>query len=246
MAEYVNLEPLAWSSTNQTNIAHEGDVSTRFTFKVRNVSGREVVIDDLKPSCGCTVAQMPSQPWRLAPKQSGQFEALVDMRGKTGVLFKTIDVISTNAPVKLWLTIDIKPGTNSMSPAMRDRIWGQQLAATDHQAVFKKECVQCHLVPVFGKRGQPLYQVACGICHEAEHRATMVPNLHALKTPIDKDYWRNWVAHGKAGTLMPGFSVAEGGPLEDADIDSLVQYLTKEFPRPLKSETGHNDIKPKH
>ena len=63
----------------------------------------------------------------------------------------------------------------------------------------------------------------------------MVPDLHKLKSEIDGDYWRNWVTNGKPGTLMPGFAATEGGPLDDADIKSLVEYLTKAFPRPMKT-----------
>jgi mono/diheme cytochrome c family protein len=62
----------------------------------------------------------------------------------------------------------------------------------------------------------------------------MVPDLHALKTEIDTNYWPNWIAHGKAGTLMPGFAAAEGGPLDDDQIKGLVKYLTNAFPRQLK------------
>jgi mono/diheme cytochrome c family protein len=124
--------------------------------------------------------------------------------------------------------------TNGMSSAEADRIWGRELEATDHQAVFKKDCARCHLAPAFGKYGQSLYVTACGICHEAKHPATMVPDLHALKTEITPDYWKNWVTHGKAGTLMPGFSAKEGGPLDNSQIASLVDYLTKNFPRPMK------------
>jgi mono/diheme cytochrome c family protein len=122
-----------------------------------------------------------------------------------------------------------------MSPEMANRLFGQQLGALDHQAVFKTDCAKCHLVPAFGKTGENLYRAACGICHEAKNRATMVPDLHALTTPIDDNYWHNWVAHGKAGTLMPGFAATEGGPLNDAQIASLVDYVTKAFPRPVKN-----------
>ena len=63
----------------------------------------------------------------------------------------------------------------------------------------------------------------------------MVPDLKALKTEIDSDYWHNWVTHGKPGSLMPGFTAREGGPLNDKQIDSLVEFLTNAFPRPLKT-----------
>jgi len=226
--------PLVWDSPSQTNTVKDTDVSAHFTFKVQNVSTNEVVISDVRPSCGCTVAKMPCQPWHLAPKESGQFEVLVDLRGKFGKLVKTIAVLSPTAPTNLMTTVIMPNERNGLTMAQQTRIWGQELAATDHQAVFKRDCVSCHLVPAFGKSGGALYDAACGICHEAEHRATMVPDLHALKTEIDTNYWRTWVTYGKAGTLMPGFAATEGGPLNDVQINSLVAYLSTAFPRPLK------------
>jgi cytochrome c553 len=230
-------EPLAWESPSQFYTAKPGDITARFTYKVANVSTSEVVIDDVKPSCGCTTAELPSKPWRLAPHETNKMEVLVDLRGKEGKLFKTIAVQSATAPKELTILIDIPPeaSTSRMPPEMANRLFGQQLGALDHQAVFKKDCVQCHLVPAFGKTGENLYHTACGICHEAKKRASMVPDLRALKTPIDDAYWQNWVSHGKAGTLMPGFASTDGGPLDEAQITSLVEYLTKAFPRPAQN-----------
>jgi mono/diheme cytochrome c family protein len=225
---------LVWDSPDQTNRVKDTGVTAHFTFKVRNASTKEVVINDVKPSCGCTVAQLPCRPWRLAPNESSQFEVLVDLRGKFGTLAKQIAILSATAPTNLMVTVIMPDQRNGLTKAEQDRIWGQQLAATDHQAVFKKDCVQCHLVPAFGKSGAALYQAACGICHEAAHRATMVPDLHALKTEIDTNYWKTWVTYGKAGTLMPGFAATEGGPLSDAQINSLVAYLAANFPRSLQ------------
>jgi mono/diheme cytochrome c family protein len=228
--------PLIWNSTNQSYTLKTGEVSAHFTFTVTNVGDSEVVINDVHPSCGCTVAEFPSTPWRIPARGADHMDVLVDLRGRSGVVTKDIAVLSSNAPGLLTVNVTVPPeATNGMSPAMMDRLWGQKLAATDHQAVFKKTCVNCHLRPAFGKRGAALYTVACGICHEAAHRAAMVPDLHALQTEIEPDYWVNWVTHGKPGTLMPGFSVTEGGPLEDAQIDSLVAFLKTEFPRPMKS-----------
>ncbi|MFM7750264.1 MAG: c-type cytochrome, partial [Opitutaceae bacterium] len=73
--------------------------------------------------------------------------------------------------------------------------------------------------------GGDLYKVACGICHDAEHRASFVPLLRDLQRPADRDYWRTMVVAGKPGTLMPGFSADMGGPLNRMQIDSLVEYL---------------------
>lgn len=230
-------EPLVWELPSQFYTAKPGDVTAHLTYKVTNVSSNEVVIDDVRTSCGCTTAELPSKPWHLAPKETNKMEVLVDLRGKVGKLFKTITVDSATAAKTLTVMVDIPPeaATSRMPAEMANRLFGQQLGALDHQAVFKKDCVKCHLTPTFGKMGENLYQAACGICHEAKNRATMVPDLHALKTPVDDDYWNNWVSHGKAGTLMPGFAAAEGGPLNDAQIASLVDYLTKTFPRPVSN-----------
>jgi cytochrome c553 len=231
-------DPLVIDAYDKTNYAHEGDVASLFTFSIRNDSADGIVIDDMKTSCGCTVAAMPSKPWYVKPGESNLFKVLIDIREKTGILRKDVWVESSNYSRALALTVDILPsaGTNDVNPKLQLRLFGQQLAAVDRTQIFTQdECLHCHLVPAFGKSGEQLFHVACGICHESKHRATMVPDLSALKTEIDPDYWRRWVTHGKPGTLMPGFDSRERGPLDDADIDGLVKYLTTAFPRPVKT-----------
>jgi hypothetical protein len=237
--------PLVWDQPSRYYTATKGDVAARFTFNVKNVSSTEYVIDDVKTSCECTIAGMPGKPWRLAPGETNKLEAVVDLRDKmrgvtvSEVVLKEIYVMSANATNLLTIAITIPPGlTNTMRPHQIDRIWGQELAAVDHQAVFKDKCVSCHLVPAFGKYNENLYHTTCGICHEAMPRAPMVPDLHALNTAIDTNYWRTWITYGNAGTLMPGFANTEGGPLEAAQIDSLVAYMSQAFPRPMKAGTN--------
>jgi cytochrome c553 len=229
-------ERLHWEPATLTYNARTGEVTARLTFHVKNVSGEDVDIDQVKASCGCTVAQMPRNPWRMKPSDTDKLEVLVDLRNKTpGTLTKDIAIMTARETNILILNVNIPEGmTNGMSSAMADRIWGQQLAGVDHQAVFKNDCVKCHLEPAFGKYGGNLYNVACGICHEAHHRASMVPDLHSLTAEIDTNYWRNWVVNGKPGTLMPGFAATQGGPLGADQIDSLMDYLTNTFPRPMK------------
>jgi cytochrome c553 len=230
-------EVLRWESTNQIVTARMGEVTAKITFKVKNVSREPVLVQEVKASCGCTIAQLPSKPWKLAPKESGKFDVLVDLRGKFGELSKDIAVMTTNLTNVLMVTVKMPEGfTNGMSTNMADRLFGQQLAGMDRQAIFKNDCVSCHLIPAFGKTGEPLYQAACGICHEAKHRATMVPDLRTLTSEIDTNYWRQMIAHGKPGTLMPASAATEGGSLDDAQMDSLAEYLTKAFPRPVKKQ----------
>ena len=236
---------LAWDPPSQYYTATQGQIGARFTFKVKNVSPSEYVIDDVKTSCECTTTGMSAKPWRLAPGETNKLEAIVDLRDhmqgvtSSDIVLKDIYVISQYATNTLTIAITIPPGlTNTMTKPEMDRIWGQQLSAVDRQAVFKDKCVNCHLVPAFGKTGENLYNTTCGICHEDAHRAPMVPDLHALKTAIDTNYWRTWITYGKPGTLMPAFVNSEGGPLEVAQIDSLVDYLTNAFPRPIKGATN--------
>ncbi len=77
-------EPLAWEAPSQFYSAKPGEVSALFVFKVSNVSTSNVVIDDVKTSCGCTVAQFPTKPWTLKPGAQDKAEVLVDLRGNFG------------------------------------------------------------------------------------------------------------------------------------------------------------------
>lgn len=81
---------------------------------------------------------------------------------------------------------------------------------------------------------------ACGICHEAQPRASMVPDLHHLADssgkplPTNEEFWRSWIAAGKADTLMPAFASSQGGPLNDLQIASLAAYLNAVNPSRAK------------
>ena len=70
---------------------------------------------------------------------------------------------------------------------------------------------------------------------------TMVPDLHALPHATDAAFWRGMITHGRDGTLMPAFSNQEGGPLTDAQIESLVTYLSTHFhPATAKTAPEHS------
>ena len=110
---------------------------------------------------------------------------------------------------------------------MRD--FNLSVAKANRQAVFGGDCARCHFLPTAGQLWETLYQTACGICHDAPHRASFVPALGDLRRPADRDYWRTMVVAGKHGTLMPGFSTDMGGPLTRPQIDSLVEYLVATY-----------------
>jgi hypothetical protein len=53
----------------------------------------------------------------------------------------------------------------------------------------------------------------------------MVPDLKALKHPTNEEHWRKWIKSGRQGSMMPAFAKAEGGPLSDEQVESLVKHL---------------------
>ena len=188
-----------------------------------------VVITQVHPSCGCTTAQLPPLPWTIAPGTNGEIGVTVNLAGKFGTLVKTVHVATSQGSKDLIIQITILP------PVMRvltdaDRMKQMEIAKVDRQAVFKNDCASCHVKPGEFKYGKDLFDADCGICHEAEHRATMVPDLHNLKVPTSEEFWRTWIAHGKPGTFMPAFSQGDGGPLSDMQIASLAAYLSVAIP----------------
>ena len=117
-----------------------------------------------------------------------------------------------------------------MNPNNREA--NQLLALGDRQAVFKGDCAKCHAEPAKGKLGVALFESVCGICHEAKHRATMVPDLRAPKTATSAEYWKAWITYGKPGSLMPAFAQSQDGILSEMQIDTLVAYLVSAIPSP--------------
>jgi mono/diheme cytochrome c family protein len=97
--------------------------------------------------------------------------------------------------------------------------------------VLHGECASCHVTPTIGKTGGELFQTACLICHGAEQRASMVPDLKVAKAPRDAAYWEKWIREGGGEkTLMPAFDKARNGSLDEAQIKSLVVYLLATLP----------------
>jgi hypothetical protein len=111
-----------------------------------------------------------------------------------------------------------------------DRNRNIELAKADRQAVFKSECAECHVKPAIGKLGKDLYAGACAVCHDTEHRATMVPDLHVFKHPETREYWGQIIADGKLNSLMPAFAFKNGGILNEQQITSLVDYMMTGYP----------------
>jgi mono/diheme cytochrome c family protein len=220
---------LAFDAESKETILKPGELMATYLFHLTNVSPAELIISRVQPSCGCTTAQLPPMPWKIPAGGTGQIPVTLNAQGKSGVVIKTLTIYTEQGQKSLMLkTTILQPDPKLMTAADRDR--NQLLAKTDRQVVFKGDCARCHVEPVIGKVGKDLYLTACGICHEAEHRATMVPDLRNLPNDSNADYWKLMITMGKEGTLMPAFGQALGGPLSDAQIKTLVDYLVANFP----------------
>jgi len=223
-AQEAEAHPLVWDAMEKTIELKPGDGAAEFEFAVTNTAKQPVEIIQLRPSCGCTTAEMPRSPWTLAPGEKGSFHATVDVRGKVGDVSKSILVSSTPGAQMLRMIVKI-PGTPE---AMREQ--NRQLASLDRQAVFRGECATCHVAPIAGKTGGELFQAACGICHLAHPRASMVPDLLTAREPRDAAWWRQWIDEGRQGSLMPAFAQNRGGPLAGEQVESLVGFALMNLP----------------
>ena len=217
-----------WSSTVQEAKAEPMGRFVTFAFGLTNVSDQTASILGTESSCECTVAELPSKPWVFAPGESGTIHVRMNIVGRFGTVTKVVAVETSQGIQQLLVRakIPVTPAPFNVSPRKMD----MEAARKDRQVVFKGGCAACHALPAIGRHGKDLFTKACAICHLAEHRAEMVPDLAALNRPKDAAYWRDMVLHGREGTLMPAFGKEAGGPLEPAQVDSLVEYLLQAYP----------------
>jgi len=76
-------------------------------FRFRNTGDHPLVISNVSPSCGCTVAERPVEP--IAPGAEGVVRASFDSRGRLGPNHKTLNVYS-NTPEgmhRLVFTVEV-------------------------------------------------------------------------------------------------------------------------------------------
>ena len=198
-----------------------------------------VAILSVHPSCGCTTAEVPQMPWLLPPGTNSTIRVNVNLAGKSGVLFKSVKITTDHGYTDLLLRINVQPAPPPKPMSEEERAAGVAAAKVDRQAVFRGDCASCHSKNVQGKYGQQLFTQVCAICHDANPRATMVPDLHNLKNPTSEEFWRTWITSGKPGTLMPAFAMSQGGPLDDFQIASLAAYLNATIP----SKVPPTDVK---
>lgn len=222
------IDALVFDAREKTYDPKAGETHAKFKFFLTNTATTEIIVNNVRTSCGCTAARLPSQPWKIAPGEGGEIGFTVDLAGKVGHITKSGTVLTSAGQQVLLLHVNI-PKQTLAAIRTGDRQKNMQIATADRQAVFRNDCATCHVQPLFGQKGKSLYDTACGICHEAEHRQAFVPNLRALNKPTGPQYWQTWITFGREGSLMPAFLKGKGGPLDEEEIASLVEYLETDF-----------------
>lgn len=84
-------------------IVNKGQVISRYiTFK--NDGKRDLVISNVKSSCGCTIANWPKNP--IAPNNSDSLLLELNTSSLNGKIMKTVTIISNSNPNTKVITIN--------------------------------------------------------------------------------------------------------------------------------------------
>jgi cytochrome c553 len=147
---------------------------------------------------------------RLGPGEAGEIKAVVQTKGKKGLVTKTVQV-RTNDPEHPLTILKLKA-------RIRDPFHQDIGSAT---ALFGDPCRTCHVERGIGKMGTVLFRADCIMCHRRGKKAGSIAEMRKLPR---KDL-RKIISFGKEGTMMPGFASVAGGPLTEQQISSLVRYI---------------------
>lgn len=72
----------------------------KHTYKVTNAGDEPLVIGQIKPSCGCTVANISSK--NLAPGATATLEVELNLKGRSGNQYKTFSIYSNDPDEKIY------------------------------------------------------------------------------------------------------------------------------------------------
>lgn len=193
------------------------DKIVEHTFKFFNDGDSALEIKGLDPSCGCTEASVDKKI--IEPGQSGEIKAVLNPIGKRGKILKSISV-ETNDKTKSEIILRLDA---QVFGVLKDH------APAAGESIFSEKCKSCHVVKGEGKFGKELYLADCAFCHgeSGEGKSASALNNQEYLTKHDAGYIKDWIANGKEGSGMLGFSKAKGGPLDDKQVESLVNYIAK-------------------
>jgi len=93
----------------------EGE-KVKHVYKFTNEGKNPLIIENAKPSCGCTVPTFPKEP--IAPGATGEIVAEFDSNGRPGEANKTITITANTEPTTTELVL--KGKVKAKNPQMQD------------------------------------------------------------------------------------------------------------------------------
>ena len=148
---------------------------------------------------------------RLNPGERGAIKVAVDIRGRTGSITKTI-AVQSNDPKTPVTTLTVRLSIKTQI----------HMAAYRAKELFSEKCSGCHVDRGKGKRGWELFKADCFICHNAGGSTSFT---QMGKKP--REYLGRVIREGIENTVMPGWDEGHGGPLDETDIESLLDLLSQ-------------------
>lgn len=95
--DVVTATSIQWLDSTYRDIGKvkEGQV-VEVTFRFKNTGSKNLVIENVSASCGCTVPEKPEKPF--APGEEGVIKAKFDSKGRMGEARKNVYVRSNSEP----------------------------------------------------------------------------------------------------------------------------------------------------
>lgn len=246
---YKDPKPIIAAEPRVQNIGEVtmGDaVSTEFFLY--NKGGTTLHIHDVDASCGCTVTKLSKK--NIAPGDFSVLTVDLDTSLKSGKVVKEIAVHS-NDPNEQRRIHKVYLMGNVNTNGTTDIHENIDLSSVNRLALFEGKCASCHVDKGIGKSGKELFAADCAMCHgmNAQGRKDIAPSLLTLPSPDQfktKEHhkqaqdevlarFRTVISKGATNNpQMPPFHVAHGGPLNNDDVDSLINFLRYQNKRAQK------------
>lgn len=84
------------------------------SFKFKNSGNKPLVIESVKPSCGCTVADYPKEP--IAPGGEGEITGEFDSKGREGLQHKELTVTANTDKVQHSIYFEVNVNKSAAKP----------------------------------------------------------------------------------------------------------------------------------
>jgi mono/diheme cytochrome c family protein len=196
------------------------DQPVEYDWPFRNEGDAPLLIVRTRPQCGCTATVLDDEP--VPPGESGTMKVTFDPIGLEGGVRKSLAVMSDDPRkphVLLTLVAEVIPIEVPREDGEHPRIAGQSLLVG--------ECAGCHAAPAAGKSGAELYAAVCATCHGEDGGGVHAPSIRDpsyLAARTDEEL-QQAISYGSANPRMPGFLDLMGGPLDGAQVESLVRLM---------------------